>query len=185
MRWFLSYSPFCRFYDFLFGWLAAAAMKENLLQDGRISALAAGTLVVLTLRFLFHPNAFVMQSECAPLLMLILMVRWQDVATNKALSARWLVYIGEISYSLYLFQAFAIHMVGIGHERSFSWPLFGGFLALLSLSLILALSLATGLYRLVEMPSQRFLRRWIGPEPGERRASGGTDPGLLADEDRP
>ncbi len=157
-RWLLYWSPFCRFYDFLFGWLAAAMMRANIFQDGRIAGGATMSFAILVTRFIFHPDAYTMQSECAPLLTLIMVVGSQSAIINRSLSAPWLVYIGEISYSLYLFHSVATHMASIPQSREFSWPLFAGFLVLFCLCLVLALSLATGLYRLIEMPGQRVLR---------------------------
>lgn len=77
---------------------------------------------------------------------------------NRLLSGRGIVYIGTISYSLYLF-----HFVtpGIGfHGQVPDFDTFGKayYVANYLVGLALAIMLATGVYRLVEVPGRRAIR---------------------------
>ena len=78
---------------------------------------------------------------------------------SRLLHARPLLFLGRISYSLYLYHA--IVLLAALH-------LFFGHLPLpviYALSLVTSLTVATVMYRLVEVPSIEIGRRWSSPRP--------------------
>jgi peptidoglycan/LPS O-acetylase OafA/YrhL len=80
---------------------------------------------------------------------------------NRFLASRPLIFFGMISYSLYLFHNFPTTWAGGNNLGQFTWPLFAAFLFNFALCLSFAAALALGLYTLVEMPGQRWLRRLL------------------------
>jgi peptidoglycan/LPS O-acetylase OafA/YrhL len=90
---------------------------------------------------------------------LILVGALSDSATNRLLSGRAIIYVGTISYSLYLFH-FVTPSIAL-QSRSFAsfTPTAAFFHAVnFAASFALAIALATGIYRLVEVPGRRFIR---------------------------
>jgi peptidoglycan/LPS O-acetylase OafA/YrhL len=84
----------------------------------------------------------------------------------KFLSLVPLVFLGEILYSLYLFQVSApaisgLSLSGQGPYVASALPIF---VYRLALGLLVAIAVAVGLYRVVERPGQRA-QRAIGPQP--------------------
>jgi peptidoglycan/LPS O-acetylase OafA/YrhL len=94
-----------------------------------------------------------------------------DSITNRLLSGRTIIYLGTISYSLYLF-----HFVGPSialQGRLFESYTFtaGAFHAInFVASFALAIVIATGVYRLVEVPGRRIIRAMADRLLGIRRA---------------
>jgi peptidoglycan/LPS O-acetylase OafA/YrhL len=77
---------------------------------------------------------------------------------NRLLSRRGIVFIGTISYSLYLFHVLAPGMVFKDQVASFDGGAAAYYVANLLISLALAVFVATGIYRLVEVPGRRAIR---------------------------
>jgi peptidoglycan/LPS O-acetylase OafA/YrhL len=78
---------------------------------------------------------------------------------NRLLSGRSIVYIGTISYSLYLFHAM-IPPLAL-HARSFEiYDQTAAFFHAVNLmsSIVLAIIFATGVYHVVEVPGRRYIR---------------------------
>lgn len=84
------------------------------------------------------------------------------VETNvtRWLSGRRIVYIGTVSYSLYLFH-FAVPNMGIGGDvfQTMSPAALLYWLVTFAMGLGFAVMLATGVYQLVEVPGRRLIRR--------------------------
>ena len=160
--WFFYWSPYARFYDFAFGWMAAAAVLRGFhlppwLDDW---ALPICCVVLWLAWVLAGPSGGpkVLQPLTPPLFATIMVARPLS-RISRALSVPALLFIGEISYSLYLFHPFATNLADHARGQPFSWLGFVDFCSTFALDFVIALALAAGLYRVVEMPAQRALRR--------------------------
>jgi peptidoglycan/LPS O-acetylase OafA/YrhL len=85
---------------------------------------------------------------------------------NRFLSRPGIIYVGTISYSLYLFHFVVPPIVFHGQFQTFDLTAAAYYAANFIVSLALAIMLATGVYRLVEVPGRRAIRaaadRWLG-----------------------
>ena len=89
---------------------------------------------------------------------LILLGAQADSVTNWLLSGRAMVYVGTISYSLYLFHFMTPPIALAGRFFESYTPTAAFFHAVnFAAAFALAIILATGVYRLVEVPGRRFL----------------------------
>jgi peptidoglycan/LPS O-acetylase OafA/YrhL len=78
--------------------------------------------------------------------------------TNRFLTRPGLLYIGTISYSLYLFH-FAVPPIAFhGQFQTFNFSAAVYYIVNFAFSLAVAIMLATGVYRFVEVPGRRMLR---------------------------
>jgi peptidoglycan/LPS O-acetylase OafA/YrhL len=80
-----------------------------------------------------------------------------DSLANRLLSHRGIVYLGTISYSLYLFH-FVAPRVFTGQFDTFDRTAGAFYAANFAVSLALAIMLATGIYMMVEVPGRRSVR---------------------------
>ena len=89
---------------------------------------------------------------------LIMLGSRTDSAVSRLLSGTGILYIGTISYSLYLFHVFAAAMVTRIRFTAFDGmaAAYHAFTFLVALGL--AIIIATGVYRLVEVPGRRYVR---------------------------
>lgn len=146
----------------------AAAKHYGLLA----SELGGLGLVAVYLYFAIYPPAFRFnQTVLASLATaLVLVGALSDSITNRLLSGRAIIYLGTISYSLYLFH-FVAPPVAL-HGRFFESYTFkaGAFHAVnFVASFALAIVIATGVYRLVEVPGRRVIRAMADRLLGIRR----------------
>ncbi|WP_316188337.1 MULTISPECIES: acyltransferase [unclassified Bradyrhizobium] len=102
--------------------------------------LTKGDIKVLTPNFVFAP---------AIALFLVAAARYQTT-TGRFLSCPSVVFLGEISYSIYMWSWFAIFLTQ-GHQ---GYSVLG-----FSLSILLTVAFAAGSYQLIERPAQTWLRR--------------------------
>jgi peptidoglycan/LPS O-acetylase OafA/YrhL len=78
--------------------------------------------------------------------------------TNRLLSSGWLVFVGTISYSLYLFHFIVPVMTTNVTHASFDAAALLDQAINSALTLALAIMLSAGIYRLVEVPGRRWIR---------------------------
>lgn len=78
---------------------------------------------------------------------------------NRALATRWLVYVGLISYALYLWHVLAIAILKYISEPTYSYLVKLG-PALQPIAFVLTFVLAAASYHLVEMPFLRLKKRF-------------------------
>lgn len=78
---------------------------------------------------------------------------------NRVFASRSLVYVGTVSYSLYLLH-FWIPSPFAGTLPVFDFTSGMVFALNFLLALFIAIAVATGVYQLVEIPGRRLLRRW-------------------------
>jgi peptidoglycan/LPS O-acetylase OafA/YrhL len=190
-RWFFYLSPYFRILEFGLGAGAALAVmrcKPLLLRSRAmlrpIAALAVIALLGLHTQAMWPdllgrpsmPNRELISS----FLFAIIMINCADLSRiNTFLSSRPLMFVGEISYSLYLFHPLSPRVGAAWTGSNFSWDLFPYFIVSFALTGFCALVFAFGMYRLVEMPAQRALRRRLDTRPAARlgRESAGVATG--------
>jgi peptidoglycan/LPS O-acetylase OafA/YrhL len=176
-RWFFYTSPYYRLLEFGLGASAAivhlrcaSALEVYARPLALVAAVAVTSLVFLFVAtqspLALVPRSPLLQTTTAALLAAIFVNGAHDTKLNRALSAPWLVWVGTISYSLYLFHLYAHHKVGDIFPRA----LLMNFTVDFALSLAAALAIAFGMYRLVEVPARNCLRT----RKGSARALGGV-----------
>lgn len=89
-----------------------------------------------------------------------------DSFANRILSSRSIIYVGTISYSLYLFH-FAVPTVFGGQFSTFDRAAAAFYGVNFVVATTLAIMLATGIYRLLEVPGRRVLRAFADRLLGE------------------
>jgi len=160
-RWFFYWSPYVRFYDFAFGWIAAVAVLRGFrlppwLDDG-VLPLCCAALWLAWVSGVFGFAETLLQPVL-PLLFAAIMLARPASRLSRALSASGLLFFGEISYSLYLFHPFATNLADGMRNQTFSWLGFVDFCGLFAVDFVIAVALAAGLYRVIEVPAQKALR---------------------------
>lgn len=175
-RWLFEASPFYRSLEFCLGMFAFVTftwLENNRDRHNRFLGLARRSSYwgVLILAVMWGLNLFHAMHLPHPLIrflaafavFLMVMGCNQQNRINHLLSGKVLLYIGTISYSLYLFHFLPPNFVsrGMDPEHFNDWSMYK-FLIIFTgnfvLSFIFALAMATGLYQLVEVPSRRFIR---------------------------
>lgn len=185
-RWFFYLSPYFRILEFGMGCYAAllvmncqVTMSRHRTKFRLLAALAVVLLLLLHGRVFFFGlfaddlkpiEVFFANLDSAQwrepafelltaFLFSIIMANGNDASRlNAILCSSVLVFLGEISYSLYLFHPLAPRFGYIVPGSSFSWDLVPAHLMNLLISCFFAIVLAYGMYKLVEMPAQRMLR---------------------------
>jgi peptidoglycan/LPS O-acetylase OafA/YrhL len=105
-----------------------------------------------------------------------------DSITNRLLSGRAIVYIGTISYSLYLFHYLTPSIALHGRYFDSFTSTAAGFHAInFVASLALAVIFSTGVYALVEVPGRRWIRAMADQLLGLRRAPSPREQGAPAE----
>jgi peptidoglycan/LPS O-acetylase OafA/YrhL len=171
--WFTYIAPYVRIFEFIVGVLAARCFLADQRSGGpappavRIAvamamAWCAAVILVTGLtdnallrdvaeNFIFAPAiAVVMLAVC----------RYETLLT-RLLSAPLAVFLGEISYSIYIWSFIAIGVAeGLLHHKELSLAAYGN--AAMKVVLICALTIifAYGSYHLIEVPSRRWIRAW-------------------------
>jgi peptidoglycan/LPS O-acetylase OafA/YrhL len=87
-----------------------------------------------------------------------------DTCVNRALSCPAILFVGTLSYSLYLFQRIGAVFAGGTQTGAFSWDLFPRSLRIShALALGITFCAAFGTYHLVEVPCRSWLcrTRWL------------------------
>ncbi len=171
-RWFFDLSPWWRILNFAFGAAAALAVMRRLsIPRGLLSvALVAVAAIYVGHIFGFSLSATMTQVVTAASFAVLMAVSTEATAVNTILGVRPLMFVGEISYSLYLFHFLAprlIHNMNVEPFTAGALPLYAlQFVA----ALLLALAIAAGLFRIVEQPAQSFLRRMGHPQNGRHQS---------------
>jgi len=163
IKWSFYYSPFAVLLQFGIGVIACRISASPLPAHWfKIASDAGGTALVAIYLLIvadwlpdgFHAAWLISCAAAA-----IMIGARTDSITNRLLSGRAIVYVGTISYSLYLFHFLTppIALHGRTFDRfdataaSYHAVNFAGALAL-------AIILATGVYQLVEVPGRRAIR---------------------------
>jgi peptidoglycan/LPS O-acetylase OafA/YrhL len=182
-RWFFYLSPYFRVAEFALGIAAALLVMKcrvvlieyrrvfRLLATGGVLGLFVWYLLPLTLASNLQP-APLYQYFVPPTFFALILANCDDDDSliNRLLSSSPLIFVGEISYSLYLFHPLSPRIGIAWPEKAFEINL----LPVLALNMVVtwgcAIVFAFGMYALVEMPAQRKLRslwaRWYGRRSG-------------------
>jgi peptidoglycan/LPS O-acetylase OafA/YrhL len=110
-------------------------------------------------------------SVAAAILFAIIMLNSSDDETriNRALGSVMLVFVGTISYSLYLFQILATAAIANPSPGVFSVSLIPKHMLNLVICFGFLFAFSTGSYKLLEAPARRMLRRALLPWPAHRK----------------
>jgi peptidoglycan/LPS O-acetylase OafA/YrhL len=161
-QWLFYYSP-C-FVALQFGIGVAAYRISRLPLPSKMTRLASelGAVGLLMIYLMIGTGQIAHGSEATitALATASLMVgAMSDSIANRVLSGRAIVYVGTISYSLYLFHFMAPAMALHGMSVETYTGTVATYHALNILaSLLLAILIATGVYHLVEIPGRRAIR---------------------------
>jgi len=171
-RWFTYLSPYSRVLEFSLGCFAAYLVmyRQPQLSRHRVVARTAAMIAILGICAIqalpYFPSmrgGYIsdLRGLISAALFAIVMMNANDATRlNQILSLPALIFVGEISYSLYLFHALSPRY-GIYLAVPFEWTLFPFHVINFVVSTFCAVIFAFGMYKLVEMPAQRALRRLI------------------------
>jgi peptidoglycan/LPS O-acetylase OafA/YrhL len=174
MRWLTYFAPYVRISEFIAGCLVAAIYMQldSKPVSQREAAIGSAIMVIALLAlipnqyFIFHPpaeglwkSAFINLHRCfgfAPLFAIIIFccARYTNAVT-AFLSTRFILWGGEISYSMYL-----LHVILIGSIAHFTRKISHGFIGL-ALSVLIIMVIAHLSYLMIESPARRVLRKWL------------------------
>lgn len=177
-RWFLNISPYGRILEFSVGAAAALAVRHQSAWFGLhrpalrgAAAVAATVLAALFVKHYWNKEFldWYVQLLGAVAVGIILVNAQDESRLNSVLSSRFLLFIGRISYSLYLFHFLGPRFVMPVAARlmDIRGPFGPGAAALqvmvFACCCAVVVTLAWLSYRLVEVPGQQVLRRYFLP----------------------
>ena len=177
-RWLFLFSPYAISLQFVIG---VAAYRISLLPlPGGVARLLSNAGAVGLLAVYVRDatgavplGAFMVGMYAALATGLLMAGVSSDSITNRLLSGRAIVYVGTISYSLYLFHYLTPPLALHGRQFDSFTPTAAGFHAInFAASLALAIIFSTGVYTLVEVPGRRWIRAMADQLLGLRRAPG-------------
>lgn len=170
-RWFFYHSPYMISLQFGLGVVACQIFREVDLDrwKGVASNLGAAAFIVIYLlvgAYALKDGEYAIPLLTALATALVLIGASTNTLANRVLSGRAIVYVGMISYSLYLFHFLTPRMASFALSfDSFTWSAAGFQAVSILATSALAIFLATGIYQLVEVPGRRALRaaadRWL------------------------
>jgi peptidoglycan/LPS O-acetylase OafA/YrhL len=174
--WATYLSPYLRFLEFVAGVLAAKVYRNHGRQGGNdrgndrwadrlawccvawfliviIPAnLTKGILADITSNFIFAPA----------IALLLVVLSCYRPTIGQWLAARPLVYLGEISYSIYIWSWFAMTLLGDAFSsRQPSALAYVNSSIKVVMIVGITIVFAAGSYQIIEVPGQRLLRKWM------------------------
>jgi peptidoglycan/LPS O-acetylase OafA/YrhL len=195
--WLIYFSPLTRLPEFILGMLAAktyAVMSErphNRLVGSIVITVclawcvtvvftkisASSILALLASNFIFAPALALLMLNCC---------LNNDGLLNRILSARPLMFAGEISYSVYIWSWSALTLVGslfISPEAS--WLAYANSAVKMAVILGYATVFAYGSYLLIEAPSRAYLRKKLMGRKPDAATAAPPRPAVVAVPARP
>ena len=162
-RWFFYLSPYFRFSQFIMGACAALAVMRAADDRFRSAIMIAAAAALVGLAWLHLKTVFaepvgpaIGELLDAAFFAVLMANSRADTWLNRALAKRSAEFLGVISYSL--FHGFPIPWTGASNVGDFTWPLFAAFCFNFFLSISFAIMFAWGIYNMLEVPEQRWLR---------------------------
>ena len=174
-RWFFYLSPYFRVLNFSFGVAAALlilreqkflAHHRKALRNLAVIAVVAVTVFQLGIltRGVGAGHAWVpafAQLATAAMFSVVMLNGEDDTTMNRLLSSHPRVFVGKISYSLYLFHFLSPRIGVMAPGGDFAFKYFPMFVFNFGVTLFLAIVFAAGMYHLLEQPAQKLLRRLL------------------------
>jgi peptidoglycan/LPS O-acetylase OafA/YrhL len=181
--WFSYYSPYLRLLEFLAGVLAAKAYKARASGGAApisvwlfmICALAWCAAVIAddTLTTGTFLGAILSNFIYAPVLapLMVCLCRYES-GLSRLLSTRLAVFLGEISYSIYIWSFFVMTMLSnyFVSEEETALAYLNSTVKVL-VTIVLTVVFAYGSYLLIEAPSRRWLRQKLAGTSGKIAAA--------------
>jgi len=185
--WLVYFSPFCRVWEFFLGCSLAKLHELCLAQNLRpsrvlLDIVAAIGVVAVTSVFWFtaHKSPFGLQltlfdiARCnvaltAPVALILVAAAHPVSSAGRLLSARWLVFLGEASFGLYLVHFIIYKRFPVVHWQTSS-ELFAH-LGALALAFTLAVCIAVLLHFSFEVPARRLIRGCFQDASAQQRRS--------------
>ncbi|HXW23411.1 MAG TPA: acyltransferase [Xanthobacteraceae bacterium] len=176
LYWLGYFSPYARIFEFAAGCFAARLFCAlAAVPVSRREAAAAHALVIASLAgiiaVIWWAQSIYLQDETTFLRFIRLNVIMLPMITallfaacryrswlSAALSRRSLIFVGEISYSIYMLHLFLMPQF-YGRAAPLSAATLAEWLLRLAVYVALTIALAFGTYRLIEQPARRWIRR--------------------------
>jgi len=167
--WIIYFAPPIRLLEFIGGMLAAKAylaLRQRPLPSGALTAaLILAPLWCVAVIFagrLTHPpfqnilSNIIFAPALAPLMLCVCLSRG---LLSQALSSRPLVFMGEISYSVYVWSFFVLTMLAASFQSTvFSPEAFFNSILKVTVDIGITTAFAYGSFLLIESPARRWLR---------------------------
>jgi peptidoglycan/LPS O-acetylase OafA/YrhL len=158
-RWLFHLSPLAVALQFGIGVMAYRISRLPVAAGVMRAASDAGGVGLLIIYLLVALRAQISPTLFASIATALLMIGARSNSMpNRLLTGRGIVFIGTISYSLYLFHVLAPGMAFKDQVVSFDGAAVAYYVANILISLALAVFFAAGTYRLVEVPGRRAIR---------------------------
>jgi hypothetical protein len=178
-RWLFYFSPYIRVFEFIAGCFAAQLFLQ--LSDRKITRAEwrlgqivfwlslCGLIAYGYFQRMGWPAAVARYGHfasenfgCAPeIAALIFCVSRYDTVFSRWLGGWLLVTLGETSYSIYIVHTWTLKLFARGPMPANTLTMFGGALRFV-LGILFTLIVSSATYRLIEVPSRRWLRHWSG-----------------------
>jgi len=159
------YNPICHFLFFATGALVALKFHQrawSLSLLGRILMFAAGVIAWLMPIFYWDASRWVNRTSFLIADIGVVLIFLSVFQFNANRIPRWTIYLGQISYGLYVFHLVSLRFVErvIIRHLSFAGSQFCTLLTTMALSLVLTIAIASVSYRYFEMPFLRLKERF-------------------------
>jgi peptidoglycan/LPS O-acetylase OafA/YrhL len=182
--WLFNLSPYARALEFALGVGAYHAFRRPLRPDvARIASEVGGAgLIAVPIASVFgllSGGIFLVNVIVGSSTALVMIGARSGSFVNRVLSGRAIVYVGTISYSLYLFHFLMPNIISPGYFQTFGPSILPYYAMHFMASLALAIGLATGVYHLIEVPGRRAIRA------GADRLLGLRQPAILDEQRAP
>lgn len=169
LSWFFYLSPWFRIVDFAAGSAAAFIVMTGFIGRwprifGTLAAAAAAYIVGFHIwRGVSENGGHFVHTQLLSTAVFAAIVLASGLPTrlNWCLTMRPVIFIGTVSYSLYLFHILAPRILGYQQVGEFSTWAVAATLWRASIALLVAVAIATVIYFVVERPAQRCLRFFV------------------------
>lgn len=177
INWIVYFAPFCRIWEFLLGCSLAKLHQLWLVEDSTPSRVVLDVVagigvvaIIWVFWFAAHNPPFGLRMSlfdiarnnialAAPVALILVAAAQPVSIAGRLLSAKWLVFLGEASFGLYL-----VHFIVYQRFPRVPWHTNGelfGHLGALALAFTLAVCVAVLLHFIFEAPARKAVRGWF------------------------